>query len=89
MATPKKLELGMEVKDRISGFTGIVLSRAVYLQGCNRIMVQPKATEDSTKLPEALSFDEPDLEIVGYGVLPVPEEGREKPGGPRPFPTKR
>ena len=89
MALPKKIELGMEVKDRISGFTGIAVSRAVYLQGCNRIQVQPKSTEEGTRLPEPLSFDEPDLEVIGWGILPVPEVREPKTGGPRPFPTKR
>lgn len=83
MVPPKKLELGMEVKDRVTGFTGIATARHIYLQGCNRISIQPKAMEEDTKLPEAISIDEPDLEVIGYGVLPIPEEKDKKPGGPR------
>ena len=88
MPLPKKLELGMEARDRVTGLTGIAISRAVYLQDCNRVLLQPKAVEDDTKLPDAVSIDEPDLEITGYGVLPVPVEEGRKPGGPRQFPGR-
>lgn len=76
------IELGREVKDRVTGFKGIAISSTTYLQGCNRILVQPKLSKDGT-IPEPQTFDEPDLEVVGDGVLPKPPS--EKNGGPRPI----
>lgn len=81
----KMIELGEEVKDRITGFKGIAIANTFYLQGCDRILVQPKVGKDGT-IPEPQSFDEPDLEVVGSGVLPKPEA--KKNGGPRPMASR-
>lgn len=78
------VELGQEVQDRITGFKGIAVADTRYLQGCNRILVQPKVNKDKT-IPEPQSFDEPDLKIVSRGVLPEPEPKPKKKGGPRPM----
>lgn len=80
------VKLGQEVKDRITGFQGIAIGRTVYLQGCARVLVQPPLDKDG-KMVEAASFDEPDIEVVGLGVLPKPKED-EPPGGPRPTATR-
>ena len=79
------IELGREVKDRVTGFRGIAVARSAYLLGCNRILVQPKVGKDMA-IPDALSFDEPDLEVVGNGILPKPEPGKN--GGPRPMASR-
>lgn len=79
------IKLGQEVKDRITGFKGIAVADTTYLQGCNRILVQPKLNKDGT-IPETQSFDEPDLETIGNGILPKPEP--EKNGGPRPMASR-
>ena len=79
------IKLGQEVQDRITGYKGIAIASTKYLQGCNRILVQPKLKEDGT-IPDPYSFDEPDLEVIGDGILPKPE--RKKNGGPRPFATR-
>ena len=80
----EEIKLGLEVKDRVTGFKGIAIGRTTYMQGCNRILVQQKVDKEGN-IPEAISFDEPDLEVIGDGVLPKPE----KSGGPRPFASKR
>lgn len=40
------IKLGDEVKDKITGFTGIAVGKAEYLNGCIRIEIQPKITKD-------------------------------------------
>ena len=80
------VKLGQEVKDRITGFQGIAVGRTVFLQGCARILVQPPLDRDG-KMIEAVSFDEPELEVIGQGVLPKPKKD-EPPGGPRPAATR-
>jgi len=78
----KEIKLGQEVKDTVTGFTGIAVSVTEFLQGCRRVEVQPKVDE-AGKLQELGTFDEPQLEVVGHGVLE--KEKEEKPkrsGGP-------
>lgn len=83
------IELGQEVRDRITDFKGIAVGRTTYLQGCNRILVQPKVDKKG-EIPEPQSFDEPDLEFIGDGILPPPEpKPKKKPGGPRPYATRK
>jgi hypothetical protein len=35
------IDLGSTVRDKITGFKGIVTSRAVHMNGCDRYWVQP------------------------------------------------
>ncbi len=64
----KKVELGDEVKDSVSGFKGIAVSTHVYLHGCTRISVQPKV-DKTGKHPETQAFDEPQLIILKKGKI--------------------
>lgn len=59
---------GQEVKDVITGFTGIITGRANYLTGCNQYVLQPKCIEDTDKYPTANWFDEGRLELIGEGI---------------------
>ncbi|KKN02228.1 hypothetical protein LCGC14_1119690 [marine sediment metagenome] len=72
------VELGDEVKDKVSGFQGVADARFTYLQGCNRIQVQPPVKKDG-KLPDSKVFDEPLLEVMNEGrvaqVLDKPDGG--------------
>ena len=78
-----RIKLGQEVKDRVTGFKGIVIGRTEYLHGCLRLLVQPPLHKDKG-LPDGVSFDEPDLEIIGDGVYVPPKPKPEKPlHGPR------
>jgi hypothetical protein len=81
-----KIKLGEEVKDRVTGFQGIAVSRTTYLQGCDRIGVQPKAKKDMT-LPDIESFDDVDLVVTGKGITEEKEEIKD-PGGPRAISLK-
>jgi len=63
MIEQKEITLGDKVKDTISGFTGIAISRRTYLTGCNRINVQPRVSKAGAMLNPVL-FNEIDLEVV-------------------------
>lgn len=71
------IELGDKVKDKVSGFTGIVIGMTKWLHGCNRMIVQPVVGKDG-KLPDSAQFDEPQLEIVSKKKVP---KGNGKTGG--------
>lgn len=72
------IELGDEVKDKITGFKGIATSRIKYLNGCDKIGIQPKMGKDG-KIPDCIWFD--DIQIVLIKKHPQ-ELKYEKPGGP-------
>jgi len=56
-----KFQNGDQVKDKITGFSGIITGRGDYLTGCNQYAIQPPAKEDGT-LPDAHWFDEDRVE---------------------------
>lgn len=60
---------GKEVKDKVTGFRGIVIGRCDYLFGCSQYGIAPKIGADGKK-DEVEWFDEGRIEIVGEGVSP-------------------
>ena len=44
------IKLGDKVKDKISGYKGIVTAIAKYLNGCTRILIEPTKLDDDGKL---------------------------------------
>ena len=74
-----KVSLGDKVKDRVTGFVGIVTSRSEYISGCARCGVQAEAKGNEQKEPAWI--DELQLVIVKAGVVKV---GPQNTGGPRP-----
>lgn len=86
MSKPKsKIAIhGDEVKDRVTGFKGIVVAMTTWLNGCVRITVQPPAKKDGT-LPPTETFDSEQIQVVHAGrVSPAPSPL----GGPKPNPAR-
>jgi len=82
------VELGDKVKDSVSGFEGVAVARHTYLQGCNRISVQPVIDKEG-KLLESQAFDEPQLIVLKQKKIKVKKETKKnKPGGPMPYKDK-
>lgn len=63
-----RVTLGDEVKDCVTGFQGIAVSRHAYLSGCTRISVQPPTKKGI--LPDPQTFDEPLLRVVKSRAVP-------------------
>ena len=79
----KKVRMGDMVKDKVSGFSGVIVSEHNFLNGCTRMTVQPLIDKDG-KLPDTHTFDEPQLEVVKKDVAESePKEGRT--GGDNKF----
>lgn len=57
------MKLGDEVRDKISGFTGIATARLEYLNGCVRWQVTTQILHDSKPI-DGQYFDEEQLEVV-------------------------
>ena len=73
-------ELGVKVKDIITGFQGTITGRAQYMTGCNQYGVQPPT--DKGKWVDAQWFDENRLEHVPDAKkVDVPTD--DVKGGPR------
>ena len=76
----REIQLGDEVRDTITGFKGIAIGKTTWMNGCDRIIVQPKGTNKEGKTFENQSFDEPDLVLVKANN----KKGEHNTGGPRP-----
>jgi hypothetical protein len=74
------IELGLEGKDKVTGFQGVITSRAQYLTGCDQYNLVPKAQDGN--LEPAQWFDEGRIVIVGPGITAAEVTG-QKPGGPQ------
>lgn len=87
MSTPEPIRfaLGDKARDKVTGFTGIVIARTEWLHGCARITIQPQKLDPVKGTPvEAHAFDELQCERVAEAVVaPATTEERKK-GGPRP-----
>ena len=79
------INLGDKVKDTVSGFQGIAVSRHTYLQGCDRVSIQPPIDKDG-KHPDCVAFDEPQIEILEAAVVkPDPLPQAQRTGGPEKY----
>jgi hypothetical protein len=87
-AKNKRVELGDEVRDTISGFTGVCSGMFRYINGCTRCMVEPRKLHDG-KVIEAMTFDVSQLTVVKKAVVPVFAGAEQGPGGPRLNPPTR
>jgi len=86
-----KFNLGDKVRDKITGFTGIVTCRIEYLNGCLRVGVQPQEMEKkdgSAKYPDNIWFDQQQCELVAASVITIAEPlpAPRPVGGPYPNP---
>jgi|GEM_PF-913299 hypothetical protein len=62
-----KFQLGVKLRDTVSGFTGIAIGRIEYLNGCWQYGIRPTLDKDG-KIPDAHWIDEQQLEIVDTGL---------------------
>jgi len=58
-----EVKLGDRVKDNVSGFTGVAVSRHDYINGCTRSTVQPQIDKNG-RLPDAETFDALQLKVT-------------------------
>ena len=60
----KMVRLGDRVKDRITGFSGIVVARTEWLFGCVRLSIQPEKLTKDGKSQDSMCVDEPQCKIL-------------------------
>ena len=72
-------KLGKKARDKITGFTGIIVGKSEYLFGCNQYAVSSKVKKEGNDT-KTQWFDEGRLEITGLGVKPKSVRSK-RPGG--------
>lgn len=84
--------LGDRVRDRISGFEGIVIGITDWLYQCRRPIVQPSKLTSDGKPINSESFAEDQLEVIESGAFKAKAQAAvapaEKTGGPRDVPSR-
>jgi len=75
-----KYKLGAKVKDRVSGYKGIIDGRKQLLNGCLQYSVQAAVIEKG-ELVSGWWIDEAQLELIGKGLNAKPVK-KSKTGGP-------
>ncbi len=63
------IQLGQNVKDKITGFAGITTGYVRYISGCNQYLVASRSVGKEGKLPESHWFDEQRLDATDKKVL--------------------
>ncbi len=63
-----KFELHQIVKDKVSGFTGVILGRTEYATGCIQYGVAPQKLDKDGKVCDWLWFDESRLKETGKSI---------------------
>ena len=67
-----KIELGMNVRDKITGFEGMATAKIQCITGCLRIQVSPKAKDKDVIPSDGIEIDETMLEIIDNGIYSPP-----------------
>lgn len=75
-----------EVRDRVTGFKGVITGRTEWAYGCRRYSVQPRGLKNGHPV-EAMGFDEMALVRVKRAPKRVKKIQRKK-GGPHAEPTR-
>lgn len=90
-----RINLGDKVRDKVSGFAGIVIGRTEWLYGCVRCIVQSQELKDG-KPVDAVQVDEPQLELLQSAAIENVPFWREpeaveprRAAGPREDATRR
>lgn len=84
-----KFELGITLKDIVTGFKGIVMSRIEYLTGCNQYGICPKNLNKDGNPRDWQYFDEHRLQIVDAKPIKLANKISEKDGADGNLPPCR
>lgn len=80
------MKLGNKLRDCVTGFEGVAVSRIEYLNGCVQFCL--RAPIKDGKIEDGQWFDVHQLEFVDAGiVIPRPETGGPTPNGRMPSGT--
>lgn len=76
-------KLGDRAKDTVTGYTGIVVAKTEWLNGCIRVSIQSEKLKEGKPL-DTEGFDIEQVEVIEKGVHPV----KPPRHGPMPEPKR-
>lgn len=87
---PSKFKFGQKCKDPITDYVGIVIARAIHLNGCPKIALQPKINKEKKHF-QGVWFDEPQLVALEKepSIKSETKPHLKRTGGPRLDPSAR
>jgi hypothetical protein len=65
------IQLGDEVKDKVSGFSGIAIGRIEYINGCIQFGIKSKVKKTGELPKDNYWVDEKELDIVKKGAVKI------------------
>jgi len=77
-----KFDLNQEVKDKITGFKGIIVGRTQYNTGCVQYGICPRKLKEDGTAPDWLWLDGSRLVETGKNIKIIPEIGGPHPSAP-------
>ncbi len=81
------IKLGVEARDKVTGFKGIVIGRTQWLTGCDTYNLKPPVDKDG-KIYDSEFFDVGQIEVIGAGIS-IEDVASDELGGPkRDHPSK-
>lgn len=80
------IKLGMEIKDEITGFKGVVTGLVDYISGCNQALITPPIEKKTGKIQESQWLDVQRLKQIGKRVIKL--DNAETPGCDAPAPKR-
>lgn len=83
------IKLGSKVRDTLTGFDGIAVSRTEWLYGCARIGIEPDKLDKDGAPMKMEYFDEQRVETVKRQKPTVSKESSARSGGPQRDPARR
>ena len=84
-----EITLGSEVKDELTGFTGIAVARTIWLGGNVNIGIEPTKLHDGKPI-DAHNFDIERVKLIKAKAPPMSKSANKNaPGGPQRDPKPR
>jgi hypothetical protein len=81
-----KFELGQTLRDKVTGFEGVVIARGDHISGCDTYGLQSRSLKDGHP-SDSKWFDEPRVELVADTPQLFLDTREEKTGADSVIPT--
>jgi hypothetical protein len=82
-----QVALGSKARDKITGYTGIVIATTDWLSGCRRVTIQTQEMKDGKPI-DSCCFDESQVETIEEKTTVSEIADPARPGGPAPSPKR-
>lgn len=74
-----KFKNGDQVKEKVTGFSGIITGTCFYLTGCSQYLITAKPKDEFSE-PTAIWYDEGRLEMISENIVKSEDVAAEENG---------